>query len=148
MENTAMRYGLACSLAVLTTVTALGVAGSASALDTLRPVHFQSGHTSITLDGALVRGDSDIWSFAANAGQTADIAVTALEDNASFVVFQPPASVSHGDDGLDVDGTMLPGTDSGDAKHWSGKLPATGAYYIEVSGDRGNASYKLTISIQ
>ena len=120
------------------------LAAAAAAEDTLRPVHFAAGQSSATLDGAIVRGDSDIWSFVANQGQTADITVTSLENNAGFVVFEPPASVSHGDDGLDVDGTML--SDGG--THWNGKLPASGAYYVEVSGDRGNATYTLTIAIE
>jgi hypothetical protein len=110
----------------------------------LRPVHFTAGQSSITLDGAVVRGDSDVWSFAANGGQTATIAVTSLEDNAAFAIFEPPASVTHSDDGLDVDGTML----GADIKQWQGKLPASGEYYVQVSGDRGNATYKLTISIE
>ena len=131
------------------------LAGPATAESTLRSVHFAPGQSSATLDGAIVRGDSDLWSFAANAGQTADIKVTSTEDNASFTIYQPPASVTHGDDGLDVSGTVLPGgeptdppLDPGAQKHWKGKLPATGAYYIEVAGDRGNATYTLTIAIE
>jgi hypothetical protein len=134
----------------LASVFALLAAGvlPAVAESTLQSVHFQSGQSSATLEGSLVRGDSAIYSFSAIAGQTATIAVTSLEDNASFTIYQPPASVTHSDDGLDVNGSPLPGTDSGSDMNWTGKLPASGAYYLEVGGDRGNATYTLTISIR
>lgn len=130
--------------AIALALAALFAAGTARATDMLRPVHFASGQSAITLDGAVVRGDSDIWSFAANAGQSATITVTSLEDNAAFAIFEPPASVSHADDGIDVDGTIL----TADTRSWEGKLPASGEYYVEVSGDRGNATYKLSIAIE
>ena len=109
-------------------------------------VHFAAGQSSATLDGSLVRGDSAIYSFDANAGQEADIKVTSLEDNASFMLYQPPASVSQSDDGVDINGTAMTGDD--DAKTWNGKLPASGTYYILVGGDRGNATYKLTVAVK
>ncbi len=116
----------------------------AQAATTLTAVHFPRGGSGTEIEGSLVRGDRAIYSFSANAGQTADIAITALEDNASFALYQPPASVTHSDDGLDVNGTAM----AEDTKQWSGALPASGAYYVEVGGDRGNASFTLTISVK
>jgi hypothetical protein len=131
---------------VAITALALILAGAFSARgeSTLQSVHFQAGQSSAMLEGSLVRGDSATYSFSANAGQTADISITALEDNASFAIYQPPATVSHSSDGLDVDGATI----VVDTKNWQGKLPASGAYYVQVGGDRGNASYKLTIKIE
>lgn len=132
-----------------------GGAGAAEAEDILQSVHFQPGQSSAKLDGSLVRGDTTIYSFSAKVGQTAVVAITSLEDNASFTIYRPPASVAHSDDGLDISGTVLPGGDANDPpldpgaeKRWSGKLPASGAYYVEVVGDRGNATYTLTIEIE
>jgi hypothetical protein len=140
----------------LVTAIAIGVSASgAAAKDTLREVHFGSGQSSATESGALVRGDNDYWSFSAKGGQHADITVTSLEDNASFVLYQPPATVSHSDDGIDIDGTVMQGGDAtnppldpGSQKHWAGALPATGTYYVWVGGDRGNATYELAVSIK
>jgi len=47
---------------------------------------------------------------------------------------------------LSTDNTSLFGTT--DVKHWSGKLPATGDYTIEVGATRGNTIYKLNVSIK
>jgi hypothetical protein len=35
-----------------------------------------------------------------------------------------------------------------DAMNWSGELPEDAEYVIVVGGTRGNASYKLTLSIK
>lgn len=110
-------------------------ASGAAANDTLRVLQFSAGASSATVDGSVVRGDTDVWSFSANAGQEADITVTSTEDNAAFSVFVPPATT-------DGDPTAA------DVKHWQGALPSTGTYYVQVGGDRGNATYKLTVSIK
>ena len=107
----------------------------ASATDFNHELKFAAGASSATVDGAVVRGDSDIWSFSANAGQQADISITSLEDNASFAVFVPPATVNDA-------------PTAADTKQWQGALPSAGTYYIQVGGDRGNATYKLTVSIK
>ena len=125
-------------------VAALLAGLPARAESTLTSVHFAAGQSSAKVEGALVRGDSAIYSFAANAGQTADIAITSLEDNASFTIYQPPAHVTHSDDGLDVDGSPA----AADTRQWQAALPASGAYYVEVGGDRGNATYTLTIAVK
>ena len=131
--------------AVAGAMVAASLAGSpALAESTLTSVHFAAGQSSATLEGALVRGDSAIYSFAASAGQTADIAITSLENNASFTIYQPPAHVTHSDDGLDVEGSPV----VADTRQWQAALPAGGAYYVEVAGDRGNATYTLTIAVK
>jgi hypothetical protein len=120
------------------------VAFPASAETTLTEVRFHPGQSSAKLDGALVRGDSAIYSFSAAAGQTADITITSLEDNAGFTIYQPPAQITHSGSDADVDGSTL----QVDGKAWRGELPASGDYYIQVGGDRGNATYTLTVNIE
>jgi hypothetical protein len=127
--------------------------GAARADATLEPIRFAPGKSSTTVHGGIVRGDAIIYSVAAKQGQAADIRVTSVENNADLMIYQPPAQIVHSDDGLDVAGPGLPGgdktpgLDEGATRHWHGALPATGTYYIVVSGDRGNVTYDLTVSI-
>lgn len=125
-----MKIGGALALVALCALSA-----PALATDHTHALKFAAGASSATVDGAVVRGDSDIWTFSANAGQQADISITSLEDNASFAVFVPPATT-------DGDPTVA------DVKSWGASLPASGTYSVQVSGDRGNATYKLTVSIK
>jgi hypothetical protein len=122
----------------------------------LRAIRFAPGQTVATVRQSVERGAGDTWSFAANAGQTADVRITSVESNASFVIYAPGAKLTASDDdsGLNVEGDRLPGgdpttpaLDAGAQKHWRGVLPKTGTYYITVAPDRGGASYQLTLSI-
>jgi hypothetical protein len=48
-----------------------------------------------------------------------------------------------------VGGTALPGTAEGeDARHFSGALPATGAYLLVVGTSRGSGEYRLRVEIR
>lgn len=123
----------------------------------LRVVTFAPGKTSATFEQSLERGAADAYRFYAKAGQTADIRISSLENNASFVIYRPPSKAAPASDGsgYDIDGAKLmggdktnPPLDAGAQKRWRGKLPATGTYYIEVGTDRGNASYKLNVTIK
>jgi hypothetical protein len=58
--------------------------------------------------------------------------ITSTEDNAVFDVI-PPGS----DRPLATE-----------VKDWTGELPATGDYRIVVGGTRGNATYKLEVTIR
>jgi hypothetical protein len=64
------------------------------------------------------------------------VKVTALENNAAFQIKGP------GGDYLEGAGEM------DDATNVTLTLPRTGDYRIVVGGTRGNASYKLTVSIR
>lgn len=130
------------------------VAASAGAEDTLRALAFARGHSTATVHQGLVRGDADIWAFAGRAGQDAEVKVRSLEHNVSFRIYQPPAKAKRSQDGIDIDGPQVTGIDpvagldAGAGRRWRGPLPASGRYYIVVSGDRGNATYDLTVSIR
>jgi hypothetical protein len=120
-------------------------------------IAFAPGRSSATVSGTIARGDADSWSLTARAGQTADMRITSVENNASFVIFMPGAVATPASDGSgdDIKGRTLPGgdpekpaLDAGAQKHWRGTLPATGTYLISVAPDRGGASYKLAVRIQ
>lgn len=92
---------------------------------------------STVMANAVVRGDRDFYRFQASTGQTASIAITAIENNAVFRLQYQPGSTW-----ADVAGAV-------EARAWSGRLPqSTGnKYRIEVGGTRGNATYDLFVGI-
>ena len=95
-------------------------------------VRFAPGKDSATVNGAVIRGDRDLYFLGASGGQTMTVTITALENNAAFQVY-------------DTSGRPLA---DDDATKWEGKLPRTGTYRVEVGGTRGNASYKVTFTIR
>ncbi len=80
--------------------------------------------------------------------------VRSIETNVSFRIYRPPSTVKRSRDGIDIDGPQVggidpvPGLDAGAGRHWKGTLPAGGRYYVVLSGDRGNATYDLTVTIR
>ena len=122
----------------------------------LRTVKFAAGKTSATYSNSLERGTADTYRFDARMGQSADIRISSIQDNASFSIYLPPATATASADGsgYDIDGARLmggyksdPPLDAGAQKRWRGNLPKTGTYYIEISTDRGNADYQLSVEI-
>lgn len=99
-------------------------------------IRFAKGRHSATIKGNVLRGDQDTYLLGAKAMQTMSVRVTALESNAAFQIQAP-------------DGSYLSGAgETDDATNWSDKLPDDGDYKIIVGGTRGNASYRLTVSIR
>jgi hypothetical protein len=93
-------------------------------------ISFAPGSSSATVDGAVIRGERDVYRLEASAGQTMTATVVSLDDNAVFDIFGP-------------DGTRLVG------ERFSAEvsLPDDGDYLVVVGGTRGNASYELAVSI-
>lgn len=99
-------------------------------------VRFASGHTSATYKGAAVRGTRDRYLVGARAGQLMTVRIRSLEQNAVFSIADPA-------------GTFMEGAgEEDDATQWTGKLPTSGDFAIEVSGTRGNADYSLTVTVR
>jgi hypothetical protein len=94
-------------------------------------VRFPKGRNSVVLRGAAVRGTQDRYILRAGSGQTMTLRITSTEDNAVFDV-------------------MAPGGQSlaSEVTDWTGELPATGDYTIVVGGTRGNATYRLAVTIR
>lgn len=117
-------------------IFALALTSATLADGITKRIRFAKGKSSATVSGAVVRGDEDTYILGANVGQTMRVRITSAENNAVFQV-------------MDDDGNYLSGAGEGDdATNWTGKLPWKGDYKIIVGGTRGNATYRLTVSIQ
>ncbi len=125
-------------------LTGVGEAG------VLKDVNFAKGGNSTLLEGSVVRGESDQYFLTGKAGQKMAVSISAVEKNAAFVIYQPGYKAGKDADGiLEIKGAALPGAGEGeDATAWKGVLPSSGKYLILVGGTRGNATYKLHITIR
>ena len=112
-------------------------------------VKFPSGQTSTLIEQSVIRGESDQYFLTAKAGQKMEVSITAVEKNAAFTIYQPGYKTGKDADGLlEIKGATLKGAGEGDdATSWKGDLPNSGKYLILVGGTRGNATYKLKVSI-
>ncbi|HKP72051.1 MAG TPA: hypothetical protein VJT82_03875 [Pyrinomonadaceae bacterium] len=99
-------------------------------------VRFPRGRTTAVFKNAVVRGTTDRYILGAKSGQTMTVHVTAKEKNAAFTIYTPQG------------GTLAGAGEGEDATDWTGELPQTGDYVIEVGGTRGNASYTLEVTIR
>ena len=95
-----------------------------------RRMRFERGDSSAVVEDAVVRGTRDLYLLGARKRQTMTISITSVEKNAVFDIETP-------------DGRIL----KQEATSWRGVLPATGDYRIVVGGTRGNAAYRLQVSI-
>ena len=114
------------------------------------PIRFAGGASSATVEGAAIRGELELYSLEARAGQTMTVSITSLENNAVFQIWQPGARVARDRDNLiTVTGQALPRAgETDDAMRWTGTLPASGRYLFVVGGTRGNASFRLQVAIR
>jgi hypothetical protein len=94
-------------------------------------IRFARGANSATVETAVVRGTRDTYLLTANKRQTMTVSITSLEKNAVFDIQAPNGRL------LKQEGTS-----------WSGVLPSTGDYKIIVGGTRGNASYRLRVTVK
>ncbi|HEX8142843.1 MAG TPA: hypothetical protein VF553_09625 [Pyrinomonadaceae bacterium] len=119
-------------LTTLLLMTALAV--TAGQGDRTRRVRFARGRTTTVIKDAVVRGTRDRYILGAKAGQTLIVHITSLEDNAVFDIYARGGR------------RVLSGAQ--EATDWTGELPRSGDYVIEVGGTRGNASYTLEVTIR
>ena len=101
-----------------------------------KQVRFAKGHTSATYKGAVIRGTRDRYLVGARGGQVMTVKIRSTEHNAVFSIADPQ--------GVSLKGAA----EEDDAIHWSGKLPTSGDFAIEVGGTRGNAEYSLTVMVR
>ncbi len=101
-----------------------------------RRIRFAKGKSSAVLSNAVIRGDEDTYMVGAKAGQKMSLKITAVESNAAFCIEKPG-------------GGYLENAGEGDDQTvWTGTLPDSGDYKITVGGTRGNATYKLSVTIK
>lgn len=123
-------------LAAIITLFTLGTFAIGPVDGVTKRVRFARGKSSVTLSNSVIRGDRDTYIIGARAGQRMTVRVTAVENNAAFEIERP-------------NGDHLEGAgERDDATVNTVRLPESGDYRIVVGGTRGNASYKLTISIR
>ena len=115
----------------------------------VQEVHFAKGKNSTLIKQSVIRGESDQYFLTAKAGQKMAVSLTALEKNAAFTIYQPGYQAGKDEAGiLEIKGVTLKGAGEGeDATAWKGDLPGSGKYLILVGPTRGNATYKLKITI-
>jgi hypothetical protein len=101
---------------------------------TTRRVRFAPGRTTAILKGAVLRADIDRYILGARAGQTMIVHITSVENNAVFSVVRARHAAP-------LDGAQ-------ETTDWTGELPASGDYIIEVAPTRGNATYTLEVTIR
>lgn len=126
------KAGIAAIL-FLFTITAMAFSGRDGIT---KRVRFAKGKSSATLSNSVVRGDRDTYILGAKAGQRMTVRITSLENNAVFQIEGPHGEYLEGAGEVD------------DATSVTVTLPDTGDYRIIVGGTRGNATYKLTVSIR
>ena len=114
-----------------------------------KEVSFAKGSNSTLIEASVVRGESDQYFLTGKAGQKMEVSISAVEQNAAFAIYQPGYKAGKDADGiLEIKGAALPGAGEGeDATAWKGVLPSSGKYLILVGATRGNATYKLKITI-
>jgi hypothetical protein len=93
-------------------------------------IQFAPGATSGSVNGAVSRGDWHHWAARAFAGQTMEVTITADSGNATFELYTPS-------------GDQM----ANDVRSFSGTLPQSGDYAIDVGSTGGLANYTLTLTI-
>ena len=102
----------------------------------VKRIQFAPGKSAATAQNSVIRGDQDVYLLGARKGQTMTLSITSLENNAVFEVLTPP----------DAQGKRR--SLKQEVTTWKGVLPANGDYLVVVAGTRGNATYKLQVTIK
>ena len=125
MKISALFFGI-----ILLVATGAAEAGR----DRTRRIRFESGRTTKVIKDAVVRGDRDRYLLRASAGQTLIVHITSEENNAVFDIYRPGGrrTLENAQESMD----------------WTGTLPRSGDYIIEVGGTRGNATYTLEVTVR
>lgn len=101
---------------------------------TPKRINFPVGGITATRSGVLTMGGMDRYVIKANGGQTMNVTAASGNNNVILIIFGK-------------DGTVLL-SDHVDASSWSGVLPSTQDYYIDVRAiDGTSANYSLTVTI-
>lgn len=99
----------------------------------VRFIEVEPGGEDTVVEDAIVRGDPRhlyVFDAPGGVGQTLNVSITSVEDNASFFVFGP-------------NGEEL----ASDTTQASIELQESGTYEVEVGPTRGNATYELRINV-
>lgn len=99
-------------------------------------IKFAKGKSSATVKDSVLRDEIHYYLVKIGKGQKMTVKITSIEKNASFRILKPSGEYVQGAGEMD------------DPKNWSGDVTESGDYKIEVGADRGNATYRLTVSVK
>lgn len=115
----------------------------------LNEISFTKGKSAATINSSVVRGEVKYYTLRAREGQRLSATITAPEKNAVFQIYRPGYAFTPDQSTLAATSASLQGAgETDDAATWEGELPNTGKYLIVVGGTRGNATYRLNISVR
>ena len=139
---------MARRLFLLVVLACLG-AGHLAAEGVRKTVAFPRGLKTVTLAGSLAAGDTDRYELAGNENQTLTVRVTAKEKDVAAILYLPGYTLPEPGSQAPLEGLTLEGAGKDDkAATWTGQLPISGTYLIEVAGPGGSAGYKLTVTLR
>lgn len=114
-----------------------------------QPIRFEHNTDSVTISGGVVRGARDLYDFDGRSGQRLSVAIKAPAESAVFQLYRPGYKLAREGAVTTIKGETLAGAgETDDARAWTGPLPVSGRYLIVVGGVRGNASYRLSVTIK
>ncbi len=130
--------------------TAEAAVMAAEPIPSPKPIFFATGSTSGTVGGRVLRGERNLYSVTAGAGQTLTVTITTPDGNAVFQLYEPGTTIGRDSEGLlEFHGQALHGAADGeDATRWQGRLPRSGTYLIVVGSTRGNARYSMDVKVE
>jgi hypothetical protein len=134
MIRTRQQLAIHVLLATLLLLSSFAAAEAQKGRSVVRRVNFPHGRTTAVLKGTVRRGLSHDYLLRARAGQTLTVHLTTDAAGMSLTILKPD-----GQSWLD------------DTKDWSGELPATGTYRINVLPDTTTESptrYALEVTIR
>ena len=99
-------------------------------------IRFAAGSTSGQVDEAVIRGERDLYTLDAAAGQELSGELSAFEQNASLLMRSPSGNIV-----VDTETTE-------NTAGFSLQLPDSGVYELCVGSTRGNATYTLDLIIE
>ena len=114
-------------------------------------IKFKAGTNSIKIHDGVIRAQQNLYFISASTGQSMQIKLTSLENNAGFTLYGPGFKIKKIDefdeDIEEIEGDIL---FDADEKHsvWNGVLKKSGRYLIQIGSTRGNASYDLVVSVK
>ena len=104
--------------------------------DQTKHIKFAKGKTSATVSDSVLREEVHYYIVNVRQGQRMTVKITSVEKNASFRIRMPS------------DGFVQGAGEMEEPKNWTGTITESGDHKIEVGADRGNATYRLTVSVR
>ncbi len=130
------QYELAVSVIDNNTPTKVDADWCGTSVNDRGEIRFASGSTSGQVDDAVIRGERDLYTLDAGAGQEFSGELSAFEQNASLLMRSPSGDV------------VVDTETSANTAGFSIELPESGVYELCIGSTRGNATYTLDLTIQ